>query len=94
MKQTQIITLEQAKKRMQFFGQVEAYKPITLVKKLTGFILIGYGVGTLWCPISASVVAIMGGCALLAIDYKRLLKTINFYGKETAYWILRVWRSR
>ena len=92
MKQTQIITLEQARKRIQFFEQVEAYKPITLFKKVVAYTMIGAGVITLPLP-TGSIFLIMGGCAILAIDYKRLLKTINFYGKETAYWILRAWRK-
>ena len=41
---------------------------------------------------TGSIFFIMGGCALLAIDYKKLLKTINFYAKESAYWFLRVGR--
>jgi len=91
MKQTEIITLKQARKRMQFFEQVEAYKPITLIKKIVGYGFIGYGAITIWAP-TGSVWAIMIGCLLLGIDYKRLLKTINFYGKESAYWFLRAWR--
>lgn len=82
------ITLEQAKKRIQFFEQVEAYKPITLGKKILGYSLIGVGVITLPLP-TGSIFLIMAGCTILAIDYKRLLKTINFYGKETYYWFRR-----
>ena len=92
MRNTQTITLEQAKKRMQFFEQVEAYKPITLVKKIVGYTMIGIGTITLPLP-TGSIFLIMIGCAILAIDYKKLLKTINFYGKETAYWVLRAWRN-
>ena len=93
MKQTKTITLQQAKKRMQFFKQVEVYKPITLIKKTVAYILIGAGVITLPLP-TGSIFFIMGGCALLAIDYKKLLKTINFYAKESAYWFLRAWRRQ
>ena len=91
MKKQKMITLEQAKKRMQFFEQVEAYKPITLVKKIVGYTMIGIGTITIPLP-TGSIFLIMGGCALLAIDYKKLLKTINFYGKETAYWFGRTLR--
>ena len=91
MKQTKIITLEQARKRIQFFEQVEAYKPITLFKKVVGYTMIGIGTITLPAP-TGSIFLIMGGAALLAIDYKKLLKTIKFYAKETAYWVLRVGR--
>jgi len=94
MKQTQIITLEQARKRMQFFGQVEAYKPVTLFKKVVAYAMIGIGTITLPAP-TGSIFLIMAGCALLSIDSKKLMKTINFYAKETAYWVLRlVRRSR
>lgn len=86
--ENKIITLEQARKRMQFFEQVEAYKPITLIKKIVGYTMIGIGTITIPLP-TGSIFLIMGGCAILVIDYKRLLKTINFYGKETLYWIYR-----
>jgi len=89
MKQTQIITLEQARKRMQFFGQVEAYKPVTLFKKIVGYTMIGIGTITLPFP-TGSIFLIMGGCLLLAIDYKKLLRTINFYAKETLYAVRRL----
>jgi len=53
------------------------------------------GIGTITLPLpTGSVFLIMAGCALLAIDYKKLLKTINFYGKEAAYWVLRQARRR
>ena len=91
MKQTKTITLKQARKRIQFFEQTEVYKPITLIKKVTGYSMIGIGTITLPFP-TGSIFLIMGGCLLLAIDYKKLLRTINFYAKETAYWVLRVGR--
>lgn len=93
MKKIQTITLEQARKRMQFFEQVEAYNPITLVKRIVSYTMIGAGVITLPLP-TGSIFLIMGGCAILAIDYKILLKTINFHGKETVYWILRKVRRK
>lgn len=92
MRTKEMVTLEQARIRMQFFKQVEAYKPITLIKKIVGYGLIGIGVSTLAFP-TGSIFLIMGGCALLAIDYKKLLKTINFYGKEIFYWAIRQARS-
>ena len=93
MKNKETITLEQARKRIQFFEQVEAYKPITLIKKIFGYGMLGIGLATSPFPATGSIFLIMGGCLLLGIDYKKLLKTINFYGKETAYWILRAWRN-
>ena len=86
------ITLEQARERIQYFEQIKVYKPITLLKKISGLILIGYGVITIWNPISGSIWTIMLGCALMGIDYKKLLNTINFYSKETVYWVLRLVR--
>ena len=87
------ITLEQARKRIDFFNEVEAYKPITLVKKIVGFSLIGYGAVTIIFP-AGSVWAIMGGCALLGIDYKKFLKTLKFYGKKLIDWAYgnRTWK--
>ena len=87
MKQ-KIITLKQARKRIQFFKQVEVYKPITILKKIAGCTLIGYGVITIYAP-TGSVWAIMGGCALMGIDNKKLISGLKFYGKETAYWFYR-----
>ena len=92
MKQTETLTLKEARKIAFFFEQVEAYKPITLIKKIVAYTLIGVGTITLPLP-TGSVFLIMIGCAMIAVDYKRLLKTINFYGKESAYWILRAWRN-
>ena len=82
------ITLQQTRERIKFFNQVEVYRPVTLVKKIVGYGLIGVGIVTLPFP-TGSVFLIMGGCALLAIDYKKLLKTVKFYGKEAAYWVER-----
>ena len=87
-----MITIEQARKRIDFFNEVEAYKPITLIKKIVAYAMIGIGTITLPLP-TGSVFLIMIGCALLAIDYKKLIKTINFYGKEAVYWVLRAWRK-
>ena len=85
---TQTITLKQANQLMRFHKEFEAYKPITLFKKVLGYTMIGIGTITLPLP-TGSIFLIMGGCALLAIDYKKLLKTINFYGKEIFYWAMR-----
>ena len=89
----QMITIKQARKRIDFFNEVEAYKPITLIKKIVGFSLIGYGTVTIIMP-TGSVWAIMGGCALLGIDYKKLLKTLKFYGKKLIDWAYgnRTWK--
>lgn len=84
MKNTKTITIKQAQKRVQFFKQVEVYNPITVVKKIVGYGLIGIGVATLPLP-TGSIFLIMAGCALLAIDYKKLLSTVNFYGREIMY---------
>jgi len=86
------ITLEQARKRIQFFNQFEVYKPITLIKKIVGYSMIVIGALTLPIP-TGSIFLIILGCALLAIDYKKLLDTINFYGKEIFYWAIRQARS-
>ncbi len=85
------ITLEQAKKRIQYFEQFEVYKPITLIKKVVGYTMICIGIITLPIP-TGSIFLIIGGAALLSIDYNKLLKTINFYSKETYYWFRRVLR--
>lgn len=77
----QFITYKQAKKNQIFLNQVEPYKPVTVVKKIIGSCLIGYGVLTIYLP-TGSIFAIAAGCTLLSLDYKRLLKTINFFGHK------------
>lgn len=93
MKTKEMITLQQVKKRVDFFDQAEAYKPITLIKKVVGYGLIGYGVITIILP-TGSIWAIAIGCGLVGIDYKRLVVTIKFYGKKLLYWIYgnRTWK--
>lgn len=91
MKQTQTITLKELQTRIQFLERTEAYKPITLFKKVVGYTMIGVGTITLPAP-TGSVFLIIIGCALLSIDSKKLMKTINFYVKETVYWVLRLVR--
>jgi len=54
------------------------YKPITLIKKVCAYSLIAYGISTIYLP-TGSIWAIIGGCALLGIDYKILLNTIKRY---------------
>jgi len=93
MKTNKTITLEQAKRRMQFFEQVEVYKPITLLRKIVGYSMIGIGTITLPAP-TGSVFLIITGCAIVSIDSKKLMRTINFYAKEAAYWVLRQARRR
>lgn len=89
----EILTLQQAKRKAEFFSHVEVYKPITLVKKIVGFTLIGYGAVTIIFP-TGSVWAIMAGCALVGIDYKKLLNSIKFYGKKLCDWTYgnRTWK--
>ena len=86
MKKTkEMITLEQARERIKFFNSVEIYRPITLTKKVIGYGLIGYGVATILMP-TGSIWAIMVGCTLVGIDYKKLLNTMKFYGKKMVDW--------
>ena len=88
MNKTKKITLKELQTRIQFLEQTEAYKPITLAKKAVAYTMIGIGTITLPAP-TGSVFLIIAGCALLSIDSKKLMRTINFYAKETAYWVLR-----
>lgn len=91
MKQTKRITLKELQTRIQFLEAIETYKPITLFKKVVGYTMIGIGTITLPAP-TGSVFLIIIGCTLLSIDSKKLMKTINFHAKETAYWVLRLVR--
>lgn len=91
MNKTKKITLKELQTRIQFLERTEVYKPITLFKKVVGYAMIGIGTITLPAP-TGSVFLIMAGCALLSIDSKKLMKTIYFKAKETAYWVLRLVR--
>ena len=93
MNKTKKITLKELQARIQFLERTETYKPITLLKKVVGYAMIGIGTITLPAP-TGSVFLIIIGCALLSIDSKKLMKTIDFYANETAYWVFRlVWRK-
>ena len=82
----QYITIQQARTTMAQLRQVDTYKPITLIKKVIGFSMVGVGCATAWLP-SGSVLLIMGGCALLGMDYKRVLNTMGFYGVRAYGWL-------
>lgn len=79
-------TIKEVEKMMNYLENFEVYNPLTLIKKVVGYTLIGYGVGTSFILFSGSYFAIMGGCLLVDIDYKKLLKTISFYGKNILNW--------
>ncbi|MCF7861168.1 hypothetical protein K9M79_02895 [Candidatus Woesearchaeota archaeon] len=84
--ETKKITQKELKKRAQFFAATEVYKPLTMLRKITAYGLIGAGAITLPLP-TGSIIAIGVGCAMLGIDPKKLLNTIKFYGKKVADWI-------
>ena len=88
MNKTKKITLKELQTRIQFLERTETYKPITLFKKAVGYTMIGIGTITLPAP-TGSVFLIMAGCALLSIDYKKVMKPIYFHAKEIGYWVLR-----
>lgn len=60
------------------------YSPIGILKRVTAGLLIGYGVVTFPIP-TGSQVAIILGCSLLGISYKRVLVTGGHYGKKIWY---------
>lgn len=86
MRQQQYITTQQATTRIRWFRQVGIYKPLTLIRKVLGYGLIGVGIATLWFP-SGSVFAIMGGCALVSMDYKKLLLIMKFHSVGAYGWV-------
>ena len=79
--QTRKLTRKQLISRIKFLEGVETYKPITFMRKVIGYPLIGYGVITLLAP-TGSWFAIFGGCALVGIEPKVLIKTMKFYGRK------------
>ena len=86
MKQQEYITIQQARERVRLFGDVEIYNPITLLKKIVGYGVVGVGIASLPLP-CGSVFMIMGGCALLGVDYKKLLRTLQVYGSRVLGWV-------
>lgn len=58
---------------------IDKYKYVGLFKKVIAFGLIGYGVVTCWLP-SGSQLALLGGCALLGIPFKKVLDKVKLYG--------------
>ncbi len=82
----EMITHEQLNRRVRFLRDFEVYKPVTIIKKIVGFSLLGYGFGTSWILFSGSYFAIVGGCLLLGIDYKKLFRTIKVSGKNMIDW--------
>jgi hypothetical protein len=71
---------------------ISKYKPITLLKRVIGYGLIGYGLVTAWLP-SGSQLALLGGCALLGIPFSKVWDKIKLYGGRIWY-VLKVLCSR
>lgn len=63
---------------------IESYKVITKLAKITGYGLIAYGVLTIYAP-TGSQLAILGGCALLGIPYKVVIREAKHWGKKALF---------
>ena len=70
------ITIEESKRRV--YIKRMSYTPITLLKKTIAYGLIGYGLVTCWLP-SGSQLALLGGCALLGIPFKKVYNKIKLH---------------
>lgn len=94
-KQNKTTLTERVAYRMMMESKgLETYKPITLLKKVFAYSLIGLGVGSLPLP-TGSIWFIMGGCTLLGVDYKVLLNTIKQYYKSVYSWVgLAIWKGK
>ena len=79
MRGRQFITIREGK-RMACISSMK-YKPITLLKKVVAYGLIGYGVVTCWLP-SGSQLALLGGCALLGIPFRLVWDKVRLYSKR------------
>lgn len=86
----EFITIGEGKRRAYIKGMT--YKPITLLKRIVGVSLIGYGVATAWLP-SGSQLALLGGCALLGIPFKVVWDKFKLYGGR-GWYILKVLCSK
>lgn len=75
----QYITLQEARHNATINNM--KYKPITLLRKVAAYGLIGYGIVTCWLP-SGSQLALLGGCALLGIPFKKMWDKIKLYGSK------------
>lgn len=71
---------------------IDKYKPITLLKRVVGYGLIGYGVVTAWLP-SGSQLALLGGCALLGIPFSKVWDKIKLYSFRI-WFVLKVLCSK
>jgi len=60
---------------------IQKYKPITLLRKVVGYSLIGYGLATFILP-SGSQLALICGCGLLSIPFGLILSKIKHYGRK------------
>ena len=72
-------------KKMILGMEVDVYEPVTLVRKVVGYGLIGWGVLSLPLP-TGSVFAIVAGCGLLSVDYSKLVESSRFYVWEFGRW--------
>lgn len=89
----EFITISEARQRVIYNSM--KYKPITLLKKVVAYGLIGYGVVTCWLP-SGSQLALLGGCALLGIPFSKVWDkvkdvwycVVTWYDKFKLYGVL------
>ena len=71
---------------------ISKYNPITLLKRCVGYGLIGYGLVTFIMP-SGSQFALIVGCGLLGIPFKKVLGKVKLYSSRL-WFILCVLCSR
>jgi len=62
-------------------NKIQKYKPITLLRKVVGYSLMGYGLATFILP-SGSQLALICGCGLLSIPFGLILSKIKHYGRK------------
>jgi hypothetical protein len=67
---------------------VEVYNPVTVMRRIVGYTLIGWGVLTLILP-TGSIFAIAIGCGLISIDSKNVFDWSKFYVLEFGRWCYR-----
>ena len=60
---------------------ISKYKPLTLIKKVCGYTLIGYGLVTFILP-SGSQVALLVGCGMLGIPFSKVWGKIKHYANR------------
>ena len=63
---------------------IVAYSHISILRRVVGYLLVGYGITTFILP-SGSQLALLCGCSLLGIPFKLVWSRLKHYGKKILF---------